>query len=426
MRYIDIDDLIIPPSRHRREFASEAITTLAGSIASLGLLHPPVVTGANVLVAGERRWRAIKQLYEASRLFSCDGSPVPANKLPVIDITDLTEIQLREAELDENLKREDLTWQERVLALGDLQTLRQSQNENQTYTDTARELVKSTGENVNAIATAISKAVIIADSLDDRDVASARDEREAWSILTRRFERDLRANLQETTSPSSPHTLRHAHFEDVIATPGAGIPKFTCVIADPPYGLNAENFGDAAQHAHEYKDTHDHAQLMCEDILEYSWNVCAEQAHIYMFCDIDLFVYLRNHARKVGWRPWRVPLVWYKGTTGHAAWGPYGLLRTHEFILCAVKGNKLFDALRPDTIQGISNLKTREHAAQKPVELYVELLTRSCLPGDYILDPCCGSGTIFPAASACKLNAWGIEASADYAAISQRRIEEEC
>ncbi len=49
------------------------------------------------------------------------------------------------------------------------------------------------------------------------------------------------------------------------------------------------------------------------------------------------------------------------------------------------------------------------HAAQKPVALLRELLSLSFHPGETILDPCCGSGTIFAAAKPLSLRATGIE-----------------
>jgi DNA modification methylase len=49
------------------------------------------------------------------------------------------------------------------------------------------------------------------------------------------------------------------------------------------------------------------------------------------------------------------------------------------------------------------------HAAQKPVELIRELIALSFFPGEHILDPCAGSGTIFRAAKLAKVRATGIE-----------------
>ncbi len=92
-------------------------------------------------------------------------------------------------------------------------------------------------------------------------------------------------------------------------------------------------------------------------------------------------------------------------------------------ILFASKGGKPFSTLYSDVI-GVPNLKNRVHAAQKPVKLYRPLITRNCLPGDPMLDPCCGSGTIFRAAALTKTIATGIELDEDAQGMSLIAIQE--
>lgn len=51
----------------------------------------------------------------------------------------------------------------------------------------------------------------------------------------------------------------------------------------------------------------------------------------------------------------------------------------------------------------------RTHAAEKPVGLLKTLIECSTLPGDFILDPCCGSGSTLVAARDTKRTGLGIE-----------------
>ncbi len=90
--------------RQRKEFKQPEIDQLKRSILSKGLLHPPVVTNENELIAGERRVRAITQLYEEGLHFECDGQPVPFGFIPILHISDLTSADLQEAELEENIR----------------------------------------------------------------------------------------------------------------------------------------------------------------------------------------------------------------------------------------------------------------------------------------------------------------------------------
>ena len=62
------------------------------------------------------------------------------------------------------------------------------------------------------------------------------------------------------------------------------------------------------------------------------------------------------------------------------------------------------------------------HAAQKPVALFEDLLRRSVLPGQAVLDPFCGSGPVFPAAHVMKVRATGIEMDQASYGIACKRI----
>ncbi len=94
MKLIDIE-----PNRDqpRKQFDEDALNDLASSIAQHGVLQPllvrPLQDGTYQLVAGERRWRA-------SRIAGL-------SEVPVI-IKDLTDAQVAELALVENLQRENL------------------------------------------------------------------------------------------------------------------------------------------------------------------------------------------------------------------------------------------------------------------------------------------------------------------------------
>lgn len=91
--------LDIEPNRDqpRKQFDEEALTELSNSIAQHGVLQPllvrPMPDGGYQLVAGERRWRA-------SRMAGL-------TEVPVV-IRDLTDSQVAELALVENLQRENL------------------------------------------------------------------------------------------------------------------------------------------------------------------------------------------------------------------------------------------------------------------------------------------------------------------------------
>jgi DNA modification methylase len=135
-----------------------------------------------------------------------------------------------------------------------------------------------------------------------------------------------------------------------------------------------------------------------------------------MFCDIDLFDWLKLSASNMGWSPFRRPLIWQKSESeGLAPWGAQGPRITTEFIFYATKGRRGLHASPIDVfnIRRVSRAE-RLHAAEKPVELLSRLISCASLPGDFILDPCCGSGSTLVACRETKRQGLGIESDLDY------------
>jgi site-specific DNA-methyltransferase (adenine-specific) len=123
-----------------------------------------------------------------------------------------------------------------------------------------------------------------------------------------------------------------------------------------------------------------------------------------------------------GWRVFNTPLIWVK-SGGMLPLPEHGPRRTYECILYAFRGDRKVTAVYNDVIV-ISPERETPHPAQKPMLLYYNLLMRSVRPGDKVLDPFCGSGTIFAAANKLQLTATGIELNPAFYALAVGRIKE--
>ena len=64
------------------------------------------------------------------------------------------------------------------------------------------------------------------------------------------------------------------------------------------------------------------------------------------------------------------------------------------------------------------------HGARKPKELYHKLMKLACLPNSNILDPCCGSGVVFPAAKEAGMIAWGVEVDEETYKLARVSLDE--
>jgi len=122
-----------------------------------------------------------------------------------------------------------------------------------------------------------------------------------------------------------------------------------------------------------------------------------------------------------GWYVWPHPIIWDKQGVGALLGAANGPRHTYETILFAQRGKRTITKVFADVLRVRADTM-KDHAAQKPVELIQQLIDFSCLPGETVLDPCCGSGTIFPAANRSKVSAIGIEFDEKYHAMAKLRI----
>lgn len=445
MRLLPLSQVIVPENRQRQEFDPEALMELTESIRDRGLMQAIVVRGTGesiTLVAGERRLRAIGDLYMLGDRLRYNGQAVPEGCVPTVTLGELSELEAEEAELDENLKRKDLTWQEHAAATERLHSLRKRQMEAEvtradsgidtgvgegdtwTVADTALE-VRGSSEGYNHDIT--RKEIIVAKHLHNPEVAKAKSVDEAFKILKRNEQSAKNAALSATvglTFTADMHTLHRGNCLEVLSDKSFE-GKFDVILTDPPYGMGAHEFGDGAGKLsgieHHYDDSYESWKSLMRDWAQAAWFAAKPKAHAYVFCDFDRFHELKGYMEKVGWYVFRTPIVIYKQNSGRVPLPDRGPRRQYELCLYAIKGEKQTTHIYPDVIISQSD-EQMSHGAQKPVMVYQNLLQRSVRPGDEVLDCFAGSGTIFPAAHSLQCKATGIEMNPDYQGMCLKRI----
>lgn len=425
MNSIPLSSLIIPENRQRRTFDEKKLQELADSILSKGLFHPPVVRFDGeqyFLVAGERRTRAITSLASIDVGISCNGQSFPPGTLPITLLADLDPYSVREAELEENTIRDDLTWADKARAIAELDSLRRDQAFDiglpHTARDTASEIIGR--EAVGSEITKVTDAVIVTKYLHDPEVSGAKTQKEALKVIKKKAEAAhrevLAANFDMTKTP---HTLTLASaFDYAKDLPTA---SFDVILTDPPYGINADGFGSMAGTAHSYEDTAEYGLDCYKLVAQEGFRIAKDKAHCYVFLDPRYWSAVSLEFAIAGWNVWPTPLIWDKGN-GMLPKPEHGPRRTYEMILFATKGDRKVLKVAPDVITCPLVIE-RDHGAQKPVLLYVDLLSRSALPGNTVLDLFAGSGTIFPAATRLKVIATACEIHEPYYNLALSRID---
>lgn len=438
MKTTEISRIVVPPNRQRRTFDPALLHEFGDRISTTGLLHPLVCRWSDlvpgearklVLVAGERRLRAISDLADLGVLIKHDGAVVPLGSIPYTLMEDLDPLAYEEAELEENIRRIDLSWQDKAEASLRLKTLREKQAlaAGTSLPTTADIAIEIRGSAEGMYQDATRQELIVAKHLDNPEVKAAKSAAEAFKVLRKQEQAEKHRELGVrvgTTFTADAHTALNQ--DSLIYMLGYKPESFDCIIADPPYGMNADEFGDSgglAAGAHGYADDWQYAERCYVALATEGFRITKLQAHAYIFCDIDNFPLIKAIFYAAGWQVFRTPLLWYKRHGSRAPWPDTGPQRKYETLLYAVKGKRPTLKMVGDVLDFPADTNLG-HAAQKPVELYRELLSRTCLPGDSVIDPFMGTGPVFPAAHLLRVRATGIELDPVAYGVAVGRIKE--
>ena len=192
------------------------------------------------------------------------------------------------------------------------------------------------------------------------------------------------------------------------------------VLTDPPYFLPASHYQTRKQFIRNFSDLGILEYFIKDTFLQFN-RITKESGIIYIFCDgqsYPLFYYhLYPFCKSVR------PLIWDKKTSING----YSWRHQHELIIFAEMPKSKPIPTGDGDILRYSAVKvdSREHPAEKPIDLNKTLIEKSSQENDIILDPFLGSGTTAVAALNLNRKFIGIEIDPIYCQIALKRIEVE-
>lgn len=400
-------------SRFRDENTN--VADLIYSFRELGQLQPILVSkevdGTYTLVAGFRRLMAATALgWETIEAATKDEIPEDLAKA---------------MEYEENVRRQDFTWQERCRAIAQVHAIRKARDPGWGYRETAALLGFRGHSNVHV-------AVTIAKHLDDPEVASQPSAREALGFLVRRkliaasLELGKRTAEVEEAPPPPPDTS----VAEVVTRPPQPTPQpkrkisfhltdclsildqvddISVIFTDPPYGVDIENFkqtntglGSRLELVRDEHSTDPFALL--GDFLKKAYDKVLPEAWLFMWCDFEHWHKLRLLGESVGWRVQRWPLVWVKPNYNMNQMPQSNFTKCTECGILMAKGTAVLTQTAPPNYVTFPTSKpaTVTNPFYKPPEVHIAFLAPLVGAASTVLDPFCGSGSIAEAAD--KLN----------------------
>ncbi len=431
-----IKDITITDDRQRKTFKPEDMSVLKDSIKRNGLINPITITDNGELIAGERRLRACIEL--------------GWTEVPVRFFNSLSENERKIIELEENVHRADLPWQEEAHAIRQIYELMGVSQER---------LAIKIGYSIMTV----SRAIAVSKGLETQpeNLAAATSIKSAFGMLKRRQERVLatqRDEIEETTvnmimkdlgqatpesaigqmnlgfedKPSEASTkniddiyhqekadLLNADFCEWIKTYNGK--KFNFLHCDFPYGVNLDKSGQANQQTFgDYADDPDVYWNLCSTLAANIDKILYPSAHCIFWFGMQFYSETLEFFRKhTDFWVCPLPIIWQK-SDGKGIVSDFTRRPRHTYETAFLMSRGDRKILKPCNDAYAAPTSKLIHTSEKP-EPMLRYFFQMCVDNlTEMLDPTAGSGSSLRAAESLgAARVQGLEINPEFARLAQ-------
>lgn len=468
MKTIPLNQVVVG---ERTRVTDEAhVLELAQSIRERGLIQPIVLRRQdNRIIAGGHRFAAFTILatntdelgegasqYEEIPFLYFDEYLIQTGRLKEGD--EISDSQLMVLEMEENLKRLDMTWQEK--SVGIYRYHRQQVKESRQLD--VEWMQSTTGKMLNLSQASVSQNLKVGEELatnpksplhqcesladalrfkiaqkidaaarlksmriKERTIAS----REAAPVPA--SERSNESPLGSTEGVSHPTTTEEHHEPDPARPYSLELLRslyyvgdfrnqlpliakdvnIDHIICDPPYAIDMKNL-DTIESISRVEKTHqvDENLDLIKDFLQVAFDVISESGFLCMWYDLDHHTYIRACAEKVGWKVCRWPLVWCKSSPCRNSVPQYNFTKSTEVCYIMRRSEKAVLVNKQSNNYIIApNSASKTHPFVKPFQVWERLISAVSMKNQTIVDPFAGEGSCISSAIQLERYAYGCE-----------------
>ena len=437
---------------------------LAPSIAEQGLIHPIVLNEVEEEVGtnpfGETILSRFQLIAGWSRLQAC--ILLRYKKIPFVFRKNLDLADLHQIEVEENIRRSGMSWQDETMGIKKVHDLRMQKAGKNLSTWTTR----ATGSLLNVSQATVVQALKVGKLLEqaDEEILACTSFDAARQVLLKRVQKEAEAKLAmhsipgvvtsvkmpapksetskfgelsivpKTELPTRPVPqlnevevpLSKMLFNDCCVYPNdstqgwmAKQPAETqdCIFTDIPFGIDMDNLDivDLAEVEQEHDVEENVAQM--KPFLEQSYRLLKDRRYLIFFMDLKHWEKLSDWGSDVGFDVMPYPLIWHKMSTvknrAASKWWP----KKHETIMIMAKGQATLKNAQPDSVFDATSDAERKkfgHPFAKSFDLCRRILEPVVIPQYQILDPYMGSGSMLVAALTLGLRITGVEKKTDH------------
>jgi len=411
MSKVKVDDIKIKNERFREDYGE--IEELAVSIQRYGLLHPIVVDSELNLIAGERRLKAHKLLGLV--------------EIEVKSLKDVTELEKREVEIEENLRRKDFTWTEEVRAKGEVDKIKRELYGSAVKGHGGGWSIRDTADSLGDSVGTVSRDLRLAKALTEfPDLLREKTKDAAWKRYQKIRERDIVQELAEKVVVKV-DTGCLVHGDSKVEMKKLKSSSVDLVLTDPPFAIALDKgFKSADAWAGKvYDDELQHVMNTIDLVIKECYRVLKEDRHMYLFFAIQHYDYVHKMIADAGFNVNPVPCMWHKTGGGGAGGSEYSYASNYEVCFLAMKGRRSLNKLGQTNVFVEPRVAPQRkiHPTQKPHSLIRRMIEQSSQPGELVIDPFAGSSSTLISAFEVKRQAFGIELDKEYYTQGVLRIE---
>jgi ParB/RepB/Spo0J family partition protein len=270
MAKVKVSDIKIEKERFREEYG--AIEELAVSIQRYGLFHPIIVDKENNLIAGERRLKAHQKL--------------GLEFIEVKYIEEVSALEKREIEIEENLRRKDFTWQEEVKAMKEIDGIKREMYGSAVKGHGGGWSIKDTADSVGVSIGTVSKELRLADGIEEYpELIKEKSKEAAWNKFQRLREQGIVERLADTVEVKvDERCLVHGDSREEMKRVESS--SVDLVLTDPPFAIALDKGGLKSEESWGGKIYDDDPQQVMDTIdlvMTECYRVLKEGRHMYVF-----------------------------------------------------------------------------------------------------------------------------------------------